>query len=252
MRLAAACVLGYARSMSPSRSAALLLSSALLACGGGGGGGTAQTASSSTGEATVGSTGSTGSTTGAVTASTGASVGGSSGAPTSGASGTEGTGAGSTSAGGTSAGGTSAGSTGAGSTSAGSTSGSETGGVRECAVHPDCPPGQICVQSCTDDCDQSMYPNPCCQRDCAALAPLSCQAVGGACAAECPKGTYPAANADVWACGQPTGCCLPEVEGCAEHLHRFACESQVACVWVLADCEIENCNFPDKGTCQAA
>lgn len=237
MRLAAACVLGYARSMSPSRSAALLLSSALLACGGGGGGGTAQTASSSTGEATVGSAGSTGSTSGALTASTGATVGGSSGAPTSGASGTEGTGAGSTSA---------------GSTGAGSSSGSETGGARECAVHPDCPPGQICVQSCTDDCDQSMYPNPCCQRDCAELAPLSCQAVGGACAAECPKGTYPAANPDVWACGQPTGCCLPEVEGCAEHLHRFACESQVACVWVLADCEIENCNFPDKGACQAA
>lgn len=239
MRLAAACVLGYARSMPSSRSAALLLSSALLACQGGGGGGTAQTSSSTTDEVT---TGSTGSTSGPGTASSGATISGSTGVPTSGASGTESTSAGSTGAGSTSA----------GSTSAGSSSGSETGGVRECAVHPDCPPGQLCAQSCTDDCDQSMYPNPCCQRDCVDFAPLSCEGVGGGCAAECPKGTYPAANPDAWACGQPQGCCLPEVDGCAEHLHRFACESQAACVWVLADCEIENCNFPDKGSCQAA
>lgn len=225
-------------SVPPLRLVAPLLISALLACQGGGGGGTAQGTGSSTGEASAGSSGSSASassTSGPVTASTGGSIGGSTGTASSGTPTTE-PGAGSSS----------------GGSSSGGASSSETGGARECAAHPDCPQGQICVQSCTDDCDQTMYPNPCCQRDCVDFAPLSCDAVGGACAAECPKGTYTAANPDAWACGQPQGCCLPEVEGCAEHLHRFACESQAACVWVLADCEIENCNFPDKGTCQAA
>ena len=222
--LAYAGVLGYVRCVSPRRSVAVVVMSGLLACQGDGDG-------SSTG-ATAGSTSST---SGSTEAASGGSTDAASTAATTGA---------------TETGGTSEGGTSGGSASGGSTSGSETGGVRECVAHPDCPPGQVCVQSCDDLCDQSRYPNPCCERACAELSPLSCQAVGGTCAAECPTGTYPAANPDVWACGLPTGCCLPEVEACADHLHRFACESRSACVWVLADCEIENCNFPDKGTCQ--
>ncbi|MCY0987980.1 hypothetical protein OV203_12650 [Nannocystis sp. ILAH1] len=130
------------------------------------------------------------------------------------------------------------------------TSGSETTGEGFCQAHDDCRRGEVCVQQCTDDCDQSMFPNPCCERFCTAFSPLSCEAAGGTCESPCLRGQYAVANPEVWACDNFGTCCFVEVPFCEEHSDRFMCESKGDCEWVLADCRIVNCDTPDKGLCQ--
>ncbi|MDC0667096.1 hypothetical protein [Nannocystis radixulma] len=129
------------------------------------------------------------------------------------------------------------------------TSGSETTGGESCQTHDDCRRGEVCTQQCTDDCDQSMFPNPCCERFCTAFFPLSCEAAAGTCESPCPQGKYAPANPEVWACDNRETCCLVEVPFCEEHSDRFSCESKGECEWVLADCRIVNCNTPDMGMC---
>lgn len=128
--------------------------------------------------------------------------------------------------------------------------GEGTTGEGFCVAHTDCAEGEVCQQFCDDWCDQSMFPNPCCERACVALSPFDCESVLGTCDDACPRGTYAAENQEVWSCAAQVLCCLPTVKACADLPNRFTCESLSICQWVLADCEVENCSFPDKGACQ--
>ena len=129
--------------------------------------------------------------------------------------------------------------------------------VNPCNRDEDCGGGgKSCVQQCSDDCDQSQFPNACCQRACVPREPSACPATpdglcitaGGSCAAAASPPTYVAVtNASYWTCNGGQQCCLRDLR-CADIFDRYSCEARSACAWRAKVCAGQ-CPTPNAGTC---
>ncbi len=122
-------------------------------------------------------------------------------------------------------------------------------GEGACMVDEDCVDGSVCAQDCTDDCDQSRWPNECCTRTCRPVnTPWACEAAGGvvSSSSSCPAGHVVPARPDDWVpANQVSVCCLPE-RACAALAVRSLCEAYAGCRWALSG---EVGPTPNDGEC---
>ena len=107
-----------------------------------------------------------------------------------------------------------------------------------CSIDEDCEGALVCSTVCDDWCDQTVWPNPCCENACGeSTAPWACLPGGAEVepGAACPAGTVEPARPADWV-GHPDGdlaCCLPDV-ACEENATRVICEAYADCTWILS------------------
>lgn len=114
-----------------------------------------------------------------------------------------------------------------------------------------CATGEWCNQSCMDNCDQTVWPNACCERHCMPKEATACEPAGGVAVAPgsaCPAGFFPPNEAADWVTKTPgMSCCLPHYD-CKDVNVRSMCEVRSECQW-WSTCGAEP--YPNPGTCQA-
>lgn len=118
-----------------------------------------------------------------------------------------------------------------------------------CSIDEDCEGALVCITTCDDWCDQTVWPNPCCENACSERnAPWVCLPGGAEVdpATACPAGTVEPAHPEDWVTRGDLNlkCCLPDVP-CEENPNRIRCEALPGCTWTLSGAD----HWNNDGTC---